>query len=257
MKDLWSGYAFARALKSKEAGEVVPAIWSLFADIGVPSKLHTDNGKEFRNQLMKFYAEEATKTFGSFEIAHGRPRTPTTQGAIERFNQTLHKKIAVNIFDECASRQSGRWLDVLPIAVSQYNLTVFRPTGVEPHRAFFGWMPLEFRSDETLESVEASRNATILRVCHRRLRYHLQRAKVTENKTKVKYFGVGKEVLVNSRSTETNPAAYAKEGPFSPRRKRRGRITAEREDGSFVVETDAGAEVYTQKSLFPAGESNK
>jgi hypothetical protein len=252
MKDVWSGFAICQPLMSKTAQEVVDKIWSVFGIIGLPSTLHTDNGREFRNRIMKHYQELAESAGPSFDLVHGLPRTPTTQGAIERFNQVLHKKIASNLFIDGAEHQSQRWIDILTTAVSQYNYSVFRPTGCEPHRAFFGWMPLEFTRDVTAKDIVEERLRVVLKAAARRTMYHVARAKTVVNKSKVKFLDIGAKALVNVKSTETNPAAFVDEGEFSPARKTRVTVIDHLPDGRLVVQADDGARrVLTERSLWP------
>ena len=56
---------------------------------GFPKTLHRDNGKEFIGIKMKQFCH-------SYSIAqvHGAPRTPTTQGLVERGNRTFKENLS-------------------------------------------------------------------------------------------------------------------------------------------------------------------
>ena len=46
-------------------------------------KILTDNDKEFANKKMEAFCEK-----NGIQVAHGSPRTPTTQGLVERSNRS-------------------------------------------------------------------------------------------------------------------------------------------------------------------------
>lgn len=56
---------------------------------GFPKTLHSDNGKEFIGIKMQQFCH-------SYSIAqvHGAPRTPTTQGLVERGNRTFKENLS-------------------------------------------------------------------------------------------------------------------------------------------------------------------
>lgn len=56
----------------------------LFESEGSPDLIQSDNGKEFKNSLMRYLLQK-------WGVTHlfGRPRHPQSQGQIERANQTL------------------------------------------------------------------------------------------------------------------------------------------------------------------------
>lgn len=70
MIDHFSKYSWMFPLKSKETDEVAATLKNLFWMFGFPSKLHSDNGREFKSKTMT-------------EQVFGAPRTPTTQGLVE------------------------------------------------------------------------------------------------------------------------------------------------------------------------------
>lgn len=60
-----------------------------FFMFGFPKTLHSDNGKEFIGIKMQQFCH-------SYSIAqvHGAPRTPTTQGLVERGNRTFKENLS-------------------------------------------------------------------------------------------------------------------------------------------------------------------
>ena len=92
--DHFSTYFWLFPLSHKTADEVLQAVTQLFWQIGFPKTLHTDNGREFKNKHMIVFCNEH-----HIELVHGAPRTPQTQGLVERNNRTLKENLA-NILKE-------------------------------------------------------------------------------------------------------------------------------------------------------------
>lgn len=65
---------------------------------------------------------------GAKEITSGSPYTPTTTGAVERFNQTLISKIR-----KPSNFGVVNLKDILQKAVQGYNISPSRATGVSPY----------------------------------------------------------------------------------------------------------------------------
>ena len=86
--DHFSKYSWLFPLKSKETNEVATTLENLFWVFGFPSKLHSDNGREFKSKTMTELCEEHT-----IKQVFGAPRTPTTQGLVERNNLTVKENI--------------------------------------------------------------------------------------------------------------------------------------------------------------------
>ena len=68
--------------------------------------IHTENGREFKNSLMSQFC----KNNGITEL-HGAPRKPSTQGLVERNNQTVKQNIR-NILKE-KKQSPSHWCQVL------------------------------------------------------------------------------------------------------------------------------------------------
>lgn len=113
--DHWSKFNFAFPLQSKEA-ESVAAIFKtyIFPYFGIPKIFHTDNGREFANNII----ENLIKSWQSdIQIIHGRPRHPQTQGVVERAHRTLEQKLATQI-----SSTDTSWTKKLPHVVCKLKL---------------------------------------------------------------------------------------------------------------------------------------
>ena len=82
--DHFSKYGFAYAIPDKKADTIKNYMAQAFV-IGEPKMLHTDNGKEFVNELLTNWIEK--------NIKHilGRKYYPQSQGEVESFNKTIQK----------------------------------------------------------------------------------------------------------------------------------------------------------------------
>ena len=92
--DHYSQFSWLFPLQSKTSEQVLQSITQLFWQIGFPKKLHTDNGKEFKNENMKDFCQRH-----QIELVHGAPRTPQTHGLVERNNRTAKENLT-NILKE-------------------------------------------------------------------------------------------------------------------------------------------------------------
>ena len=81
-QDHLTKFSHLRPLRAKSAKEVAWALYKIFCRCGAPVILQSDNGKEFRNQLIS----SLVLLWPGLQIVHGRARTPQTQGSVERSN---------------------------------------------------------------------------------------------------------------------------------------------------------------------------
>lgn len=143
--DSFSKFMWTVPLRDKSGGAVVPAIRSIFVTNGIPLILHTDNGKEFCNDLMMNMLDE-------FEVRHvrGRARCPWIQGQVERANQTIKWAIASMLM---SLELPGKWSCVREDATYSYNMIRHFTTGNSPFNLFLG-LPIRQRMrEDRLESV--------------------------------------------------------------------------------------------------------
>jgi len=78
-----------RSLHSKRADEVAYHL-DIFTTFGVPNILHSDNGGDFCNQIIKSLCE----MWNDIKIVHGKPRHRESQGSVERANQDVENMLA-------------------------------------------------------------------------------------------------------------------------------------------------------------------
>lgn len=156
--DHFSSFRFAEPAVNKTAIEVFNFIRRLFSIVGYPIILQTDNGGEFRNEMVETYLLQH-----NVEYRHSKPYTPTTQGKIERANQTLE-----NAMDKLikASNHKLSWYDVLHDAVYSINTNISQSTNKSPYGLVFlqepHRKPERIVLDDDLNEVNSRANASII-----------------------------------------------------------------------------------------------
>ena len=93
-------------LVNKTSRGVAWALYNVFSDIGAPSIIQTDNGKEFSKldkkadkklHIVNINVEEVIKELNqiapSMKCIHGRARHSQSQGGVERLNQTVQSHL--------------------------------------------------------------------------------------------------------------------------------------------------------------------
>jgi hypothetical protein len=122
--DVFSRYAWARPLKNKTGETVTSAFKDIFHDGHKPTRLWTDEGKEFYNATMYRMLEANNIELYS---THNEPKAMIA----ERFIRTLRKKIESNYI----LTMSTVWYDILPQLIHEYNTTYHRSIRMTPEEA--------------------------------------------------------------------------------------------------------------------------
>ena len=121
--DVFSRYAFVRALKSKHGSGIIAAMKDIFnKEKRKPSKIHIDKGAEFMNHGFI----EFLKTAGNIKLYASQ--SDQKASLAERFNRTLKTKM----FRYFTHNNTKNYIDVLPDLVKSYNHRVHRSIGMAP-----------------------------------------------------------------------------------------------------------------------------
>ena len=97
-------------LRDKSANEVATMIEErVLAYVGTPHIFHSDNGREFVNQLLHSLLD--TWSSGNVTFVNGRPRHSQSQGLVERGNRTV---AAIKNDEGFAGKMSFPWVSWLP-----------------------------------------------------------------------------------------------------------------------------------------------
>ena len=128
-------------LRDKSANEVATTIEErVLASVGPPHIFHSDNGREFVNQLLHSLLE--TWSSGNVTFVNGRPRHSQSQGLVERGNRTVQEKIAAIKNDEgFTGKMSFPWVSWLPRIMYSINTQVHTTTKEMPYKLVFGQYP--------------------------------------------------------------------------------------------------------------------
>lgn len=132
--DILSRYGWTRPLKTKGAEEVAKAIEDIFkASKRHPKRLQTDQGREFYNAPVKRLLEK-------YDIELFSVKSPKKCALVERWNRTLKTKL----WKYFTSRNTYKWLDVLPKVVKAYNhskhrIIKMKPADVNQENAMIVW----------------------------------------------------------------------------------------------------------------------
>ena len=127
MVDCFSRWTEACPLPDKTAHSVADAFF-VVCRFGMPSVIHSDQGREFENKIM----QELCLLCGSHKT-RTTPYHPESDGMVERLNRTLLMMLAM-----FAGKNKDDWDDLLPAVMMAYRSSVHESTGFNPYRLMFG-----------------------------------------------------------------------------------------------------------------------
>ena len=129
--DMFSKYAYAVPLKTKNSAEVAEAFDKVISSMPVvPRKLMVDAGKEFSGSSNAIYNIIIRKYK---MVIYVLTDSDTKAGIVERFNRTMRERIARYMTDN----NTKRWIDYLPELIANYNNTEHRSIGMAPRLVSF------------------------------------------------------------------------------------------------------------------------
>ncbi|XP_077378012.1 uncharacterized protein LOC144019084 [Festucalex cinctus] len=132
MTDVFSKYTIAVPTRDQRASTVAHVLLTeWFYKFGVPSRLHSDQGRSFESALLH-------QLCCLYEVAKSRttPYHPAGNGQCERFNRTLH-----NLLRALPISRKRDWVSCLPQVLFAYNTTPHQSTGESPFYLMFGREP--------------------------------------------------------------------------------------------------------------------
>uniref|UniRef100_A0A914CSJ4 Integrase catalytic domain-containing protein n=1 Tax=Acrobeloides nanus TaxID=290746 RepID=A0A914CSJ4_9BILA len=112
-QDHLTKFVVLKALKTKTASEVVEHLIEIFAIFGAPQILHSDNGREFANQLVR----RLVWRWPECRVVYGKPRHSQSQGSVERCNQDIQRILCTWLRDH----NTISWVRALPMVQTMKN----------------------------------------------------------------------------------------------------------------------------------------
>lgn len=131
--DYLTKFVFIKAVPNKSVEEVALFIYEdILLHHGCPDIILTDNGREFKNQLIDTLCKKMNinKKFSS-------PYRPKTNGLVERTNKTLISILAKNIYDD-----RKNWDKYFNIIRFNYNIRPQENLGCSPFELVYGRKPM-------------------------------------------------------------------------------------------------------------------
>ena len=126
--DVFTGFLFLEPLKDKQMETIARALWKIFTVIGVPRILQSDNGSEFKNELIA-----ALTKLNGIEHRFIAPYNPRADGKVERSVKTVKDTVNKLMYGaDC------HWHLHLPFVQYAYNNKVQSLTGSTPFSLMFG-----------------------------------------------------------------------------------------------------------------------
>ena len=127
--DYFSKWTEAFPMKDKCADTVADLLVdNIILRFGMPLVIHSDQGREFKNGLMKSLCTllGSTKT-------RTAPYHPESDGMIDRFNWTCLMMLSIFVND-----RRDNWHELLPYVMHAYRTSVHESTGYSPFRLMMG-----------------------------------------------------------------------------------------------------------------------
>ena len=127
VEDIFSRYCRSYLILNKEAHTVAKVLMDKHFNVyGLPDQLHSDNGKEFVNNLWR-------ELFSEFKIQHtSTPPHNLSSNPVEHFHRTI-----IAILWTRGPRVQDNWDLWINVLVFAYNTTVSSSTGVRLQYAMF------------------------------------------------------------------------------------------------------------------------
>ena len=217
--DYATRYPEAIPLHSTDASHIAEELIGVFARVGIPSEIFTDQGSNFTSQLL-------TELYRMLHIhpIKTTPYHPQTDGLVERFNQTLKSMLR-----KAATKEGRDWDKMIPFLLFAYREIPQSSTGFSPFELLYG-KPVRGPLDVLRESWEAntkSKESVVSYVLSTRDKLDSMYSLVTENmqqaqKTQKAWYdrnachrqlAIGDQVLV-LLPTDSNKLLAQWQGPY-------------------------------------------
>ena len=221
--DYATRYPEAFPLKTQSAEGIATAMIGMFARVGIPEEIVSDQGTSFMSELMTQLCQSLSVSQIRSSIYH-----PEANGLTERFNGTLKSMLRKFVHDDPET-----WDSYLPYILFAYREVPEASTGFSPFELVYGWEvkgPLSVVKSQWVDDPEDQsvvqhvlemrhKLKTCLDVAHEHLKVSQETMKSWYDKAaRVREFQVGDEVLVLLPSSARSLEAQW-QGPYPVVRK--------------------------------------
>ncbi|KAL5463810.1 hypothetical protein EMCRGX_G032745 [Ephydatia muelleri] len=192
MQDYFTKWAEAIPLKNQTAALINEALVKLCCIFGLPSIIHSDQGRAFENLLLRH-------TLDAFGIKKSRTTAyhPQGDGMVERFNRSLLQLLRTYV------EREEEWECHLSLVLFAYRTAIHSSTGVSPFVMMFGRQPKLPPSTNAFDAMTYSKSLCA-KLDHLKdfVDTHLQQAAqhqkaAYDRHTKVRSFQVGQPVWLS------------------------------------------------------------
>lgn len=129
--DHFSKFAWCRAVRSINGESTLSFLEEIFGQNGHPKILHSDNGSEFCNKVVKEYLDKHDINF-----IHGRVKHPQSQGCIEKFNRRIQEDLSREYHQsKIDSNFKFKLIESITRCINAYNMQVSSTTKYPPIEA--------------------------------------------------------------------------------------------------------------------------
>jgi hypothetical protein len=125
--DIFTSFVVNIPLRTKEASEIISALWQLFTIMGLPKIIQTDNGGEFKNDLVTLLLKKLN-VLHTTNVPYHHQAMGKVENQIKTVSAVLHKLLA---------EHGGEWITLLPAATLFINAKIREKTGVSPFALMF------------------------------------------------------------------------------------------------------------------------
>lgn len=130
IQDYFTNWANAISLPNQQAITITNALMNVFATMGLPDNVHSDQGQNFESTVLR----QTLDAFG-VQKSHTTAYHPQGDGLVEWFNCSLLQLLCTH-----TDKQSD-WEEHLPLTLYAYRTAIHSSTGVSPHLMMFGREP--------------------------------------------------------------------------------------------------------------------
>lgn len=215
--DYYSRYFEVVVLKTVTSAVLKDRLRTIFARLGMPYSLKTDNGPQFVSSEFREYLRE-----NNIQQRTSSPLWPQANGEIERQNRTLLKSLRV------AKAEGLDWRQELTTFLMAYRSTPQTSTGASPFYLMFG------REMKTkLPEIRPEKSVTNEGIRDRDWQYKLKQKVYADERRGAKddTIEVGDSVLVQTQKTDKLSSRYEVK-PATITKKVGSEVTIRRSDGS-------------------------